>query len=201
MNNPALEQLRDIHLPQAVHWWPPAPGWWVVAALSLALTIWLVRFLQRRYRRQYFRSESLDLLKQIWQDYQQAYQQAYHQSNKQQSEEAVSADRVLIERTLALLRRAGKTAQLSALTHSEENLPVLQQEHIESMPSPALLKTLDEHSAGKLSARLPLQLISERLYRPESSALSPEQARCFYDVAKDWLKDKDFTPKQQAGGR
>ena len=86
MNNPALEQLRDIHLPQAVHWWPPAPGWWVVAALILALTIWLVRFLQRRYRRQYFRSESLDLLKQIWQN----YQQAYHQSNKQQSDEAVS---------------------------------------------------------------------------------------------------------------
>jgi hypothetical protein len=197
MNNPALEQLRDIHLPQAVHWWPPAPGWWVVAALILALTIWLVRFLQRRYRRQYFRSESLDLLKQIWQN----YQQAYHQSNKQQSDEAVSADRVLIEKTLALLRRAGKTAQLSTVTHSEENLPARQQEHIESMPSPELLKILDEHSAGKLSTRLPLQLISERLYRPESSALSPEQARCFYDVAKNWLKDKDFTPKQRAGSR
>ena len=197
MNNPALEQLRDIHLPQTVHWWPPAPGWWIAAALILALTIWLIRFLQTRYRRQYFRSESLDLLKQIWQDYQQAYQQ----NDKQQAENAASADRVLIERTLALLRRAGKTAQLSTLTHSEESLPVLQQEHIESMPSQALLKTLDEHSAGKLSARLPLQQIIERLYRPASSALNPEQARCFYDAARNWLNAKDFTAKQQAGGR
>ena len=179
MNNPALEQLRDIHLPQAVHWWPPAPGWWIVAALILALTIWLGRYLQARYRRQYFRGETQDLLKQVWQDY------------EQQAGNTANADRDFIESTLALLRRAGKTAQLSATSNSEE--------HLQSMPSPALLKALDEHSAGKLSAALPLQNISERLYRADSKALSPEQARCFYDVAKNWLKSKDFKPGKQTG--
>ena len=180
MNNPALEQLRDIHLPQAVHWWPPAPGWWIVAAVVLALTIWLSRYLQARYRRQYFRGETQDLLKQVWQDY------------EQQAGNTANADRDFIENTLALLRRAGKTAQLSANSNNEE--------HLQSIPSPALLEALDEHSAGKLSAALPLQDISERLYRPESTALSPEQAQCFYAVAKNWLKSKDFKPGKQAGG-
>ena len=56
--NPAdpLAQLRDIHLPEPVNWWPPAPGWWVVLLLSLATVFFLVYYirkywLQRRYRR------------------------------------------------------------------------------------------------------------------------------------------------------
>jgi len=183
VDNPMLEQLRDIHLPEAVHWWPPAPGWWIVAALLLALTIWLSRYLQARYRRQYFRGESRDLLKQVWQDY------------EQQAGNTVNADRDFIENTLALLRRAGKTAQLSADSSSEAH----HEEHLESMPSPALLEALDVHSAGKLSAALPLQDISERLYRAEGKALSTEQAQCFYAVAKNWLKSKDFKPGKQPG--
>ncbi|MCG6872679.1 MAG: DUF4381 domain-containing protein [Gammaproteobacteria bacterium] len=31
-----LEQLRDIHLPAAIPWWPLAPGWWLLGGLLLA---------------------------------------------------------------------------------------------------------------------------------------------------------------------
>lgn len=38
-----LSQLADIHLPAAVPFWPPAPGWWLLAALlllGLGLLLW-----------------------------------------------------------------------------------------------------------------------------------------------------------------
>ncbi|HZW58921.1 MAG TPA: DUF4381 domain-containing protein [Woeseiaceae bacterium] len=35
--NPDQLPLRDLHLPDAVGWWPPAPGWWLLAVLVLAV--------------------------------------------------------------------------------------------------------------------------------------------------------------------
>ena len=50
MNPDLMEQLRDIHSAPAVSWWPPAPGWWLVALLVLAVLVWFGRRLLARYR-------------------------------------------------------------------------------------------------------------------------------------------------------
>lgn len=34
-----LAQLKDIHLPEAVSWWPLAAGWWLLLALLLTVVI------------------------------------------------------------------------------------------------------------------------------------------------------------------
>lgn len=55
-----LQQLSDIKAPEPVSWWPPAPGWWVLALLIvLALTwgtwLWLQHRKHTRYRKQALR--------------------------------------------------------------------------------------------------------------------------------------------------
>ena len=41
--DPEQIPLRDLHLPDAVSWWPLAPGWWVLIALALIGLAFLVR--------------------------------------------------------------------------------------------------------------------------------------------------------------
>ena len=38
--------LKDIHLPEASLWWPPAPGWWLLLVLVFLLIFYLPRFLR-----------------------------------------------------------------------------------------------------------------------------------------------------------
>jgi hypothetical protein len=47
----ALQQLRDIHLPVSAGWWPPAPGWWLLAAAGLLCLTLTVRGWQRWQQR------------------------------------------------------------------------------------------------------------------------------------------------------
>ena len=49
--DPEQIPIRDLHLPEAIGWWPLAPGWWVVVVLALAALGWaLRRYLQARAR-------------------------------------------------------------------------------------------------------------------------------------------------------
>ena len=43
--------LRDLHLPDAIGWWPLAAGWWVVLAFAVAV---LAYFTWRMYKRWQF---------------------------------------------------------------------------------------------------------------------------------------------------
>jgi len=54
-----LAALRPLHLPDAVSWWPPAPGWWVLALLVLTLAVWLGRWALKRYRHNAYRRAAL----------------------------------------------------------------------------------------------------------------------------------------------
>jgi hypothetical protein len=57
-----LEQLRDIELPEPASWWPPAPGWWAVAAAALIALFFLARFLNRRRLEGLYKKEARQLL-------------------------------------------------------------------------------------------------------------------------------------------
>ena len=47
----ALDNLRDIHLPAAVPWWPLAPGWWLLALLGVIMLLYVLYRLRGALRR------------------------------------------------------------------------------------------------------------------------------------------------------
>jgi len=64
-----LAQLKDIHLPEPVGWWPLAWGWWLligVLLVALAVGAWLW---WRRWRRRLYRRQALAKLTQAYRRY------------------------------------------------------------------------------------------------------------------------------------
>lgn len=49
MNENALP-LRDLHVPDAIGWWPLAPGWWVLVAIVFAALGYLAWRLYKRWQ-------------------------------------------------------------------------------------------------------------------------------------------------------
>ena len=62
-------QLRDIHVPGAAPLWPPAPGWWVVAFVILALLAWAGADAWRRHRLHRERRRVMDALAELEADF------------------------------------------------------------------------------------------------------------------------------------
>ena len=48
--DPAALPLREIHLPESIGWWPPAPGWWALPVLVLlgGAVVWYSCLLYKR---------------------------------------------------------------------------------------------------------------------------------------------------------
>lgn len=50
MEQDPLSALRDIHMPEPGGFWPPAPGWWILFALVIGLTVWGALVIHRKRR-------------------------------------------------------------------------------------------------------------------------------------------------------
>ncbi len=97
--NDPLAGLRDIHLPPSVSFWPPAPGWWVLAGLVVLLLVVLVMLELRR--RQTLGYRAMQELNTIAQD----------QARYVDARAVAAASAVLMRRIL--LSRAGRTEAAS----------------------------------------------------------------------------------------
>jgi len=63
-----LDELKDIHLPTSVDWWPLAPGWWVLAALILVVLALLILKRSRNRKHRQLTQAAIGSLDQLAQD-------------------------------------------------------------------------------------------------------------------------------------
>lgn len=61
-------ELRDIHLPDGMLWWPPAPGWWLLLGI-LVLSAYLAPKLYRWVRHKTLKKRAAAVFDQIRQEY------------------------------------------------------------------------------------------------------------------------------------
>ena len=60
-----LSALHPLRSPDAIGWWPPAPGWWVLLVailVAVAVAAWVIR---RRYRSNAYRRHALQQLARV----------------------------------------------------------------------------------------------------------------------------------------
>jgi len=63
-----LAKLRDIHIPDSVSWWPPAPGWWGLVVIIFVAMV-LVWFWRRRRRQRSCQRAALRHLERLEEQY------------------------------------------------------------------------------------------------------------------------------------
>jgi hypothetical protein len=65
-----LKALADIHLPDQISWWPPAPGWWAILVLSLVIIYFAIKFFnKKRHQSKYKKlaNSELQTITRFWQ--------------------------------------------------------------------------------------------------------------------------------------
>ncbi|MDY6984176.1 MAG: DUF4381 domain-containing protein [Pseudomonadota bacterium] len=138
-----LSELADIHLPDAVGFWPPAPGWWVLAALAILALVLLYR---RQLARLFLRRRLGSALRELDEAY-----RAFDTGSDRNADGLT-----MLHSFNAILKRV-------ALVHfSEPELPRLS--------GRAWLRFLDEKSGGSEFTTGAGQALGDGIYRPTFDA-------------------------------
>ncbi|TFH72334.1 DUF4381 domain-containing protein [Gammaproteobacteria bacterium LSUCC0112] len=155
----ALSELADIHMPGEVSYWPLAAGWWVLAALLLALAIYGAWRLQKRLTLQKRLNAATSELANA------------RQLLKAAGESDMANRLVFVNNVNAVLRRV-------ALLHLEHKA-------VAGLSGQAWVSLLRQHDkAGLLDAEL-AQVLAQGRFAPRCDV----DADALERMAREWIKN------------
>ena len=160
-------QLRDIHLPDPVSWWPLAPGWWLAIAIIIVVCIFVAVFV-RRYQHKRYRRLGLQHLTTI------------------ECDEATQQDhRLLIQRLSKLLRH------MSVLHYSQHCAGLEGQAWLVFLDKP--FHKLPESKNQPFSAGVG-QCLATGPYQKEINDIDTV---ALFALCRVWMKKLPLPPKQR----
>lgn len=162
----ALSDMADIHLPEQVSYWPPAPGWWVLAALLLALVIYGIWRMQKRWQLQ------------------RRYQNAIRELDKcrAQLEAKGGADGNTMDERLVYVNEVNSVLRRVALIHFDQST-------VAGLSGQAWVAFLQQHDrTGRLTPDL-ANALAEGRFAPRCDV----DTAALHIMARDWIKNLYMT--------
>jgi hypothetical protein len=167
-----LSDLADIHMPGAVSAWPPAPVWWVLAALIVATMAWAGLLL---YRRRLLKKKLQVALDEI--------NRAHLQFQSAQHEVAAQA-------SLALLQCCNSVLKRVALVHYPET-------EVAALHGGQWLDFLDHSGATDAFTNGPCQVLADHSYRRSYHA-DAATAGALVLAVNAWVSKQYLQPRRPA---
>ena len=161
MDKQALD-LKDIHLPEAISWWPLASGWWLLLTCLVLLAV-IVFFIKKTHQRKQLNREINIEIKKI-------KTQFRHTKNKYELAQSLSI----------LLRRS------SISFYSEKNVAGLTGERWLTFLDDTTSKTNGSSNTEKLQSKMGNVLIVAP-YLPKTSDFDFD-AQALLRLCENWLK-------------
>ncbi len=165
-----LSQLRDIHLPDPVSFWPPAPGWWI---LLLCVLIGLA-FLARHAIVAMIRRRRLES---VMHELDQAYvrfteQSAFENTRNQAGLDFLATVNVLLKRVAQVMYPDSTSSRLTGRDW---------------------LHFLDACDQGSAFSQGPGSVLADGAYKPAFNA----DGNALYQAASTWIENRYKAPLQQ----
>ena len=156
-----LANLADIHLPGSVSFWPPAPGWWVLAFILFVALV----FAGIRYAKHWQRQRRLQVaLREL--------EQVYNRYNQQSDPQADHN-----EAGLQFLYGCNEILKRVALRH-------FPQEEVAKLNGSQWLRFLDQTGAGLDFSKGEARVLGDGSYRRQFSG----NAEQIHKAAAGWIK-------------
>lgn len=161
----SLQHLHDIVLPAPVPWWPPAPGWYALAIIMVAVLVGLAIRWAYHHRSNRYRREALAELEVV-------YRTVQSPGNRAAALENMA---VLIKRVALISFGRSKVASLSGDPWRRFLADVGRTEAL----TPEIRRLMDKVLSGRV----------------DDAALTDEAVRQLFEAARSWIHGHRLSPE------